>query len=262
MRVLVVEDEPLVLAGMKRMLDRIPEIQEIFGFYSGAMAMDWLEDHEVDMAFLDICLADTSGLTLIEKIRILSPECYVVMCSGYDEYALEAFRHHANGYLMKPVKEEDILREIRFYNRMSSSYLLRIQCFGYFEAFDKSGKPLPFKRSKTKELLALLVDSRGSGISSKRICSIIWKDDGFEDKKNMIHLWQLFSDLRKTLHKVGAESVFMNSGIHHMIDTKLVSCDYYDYLNGKNRQKYMGEYMIQYSWAETTAAWLEKTYTP
>jgi hypothetical protein len=63
-------------------------------------------------------------------------------------------------------------------------------------------------------------------------------------------------DLKKTLENVGAEQVLRHETTYYRIDTNLVKCDYFSFLE-TGKPEFHGEYMTQYSWAEETCAMLQ-----
>ena len=127
---------------------------------------------------------------------------------------------------------------------------LVVHCFGNFEVF-YDGKPLTFKRSKTKELFAFLVDRNGARVNSGEICARLWDEAG-SDKHQKDYLRHLVMDLANTLEAVGESNVFVRTRSGYNINPALLECDYYDYLNNVPYavRAYQGEYMQQYSWAE------------
>lgn len=106
--------------------------------------------------------------------------------------------------------------------------VLTIRCFGTFEAY-AHGKTLPFRRSKTKELLAFLVDCKGASVTGREISAKLWTDDCNEARCRN-YLRQLFVDLRHTLDVVGAGDVLVQCGYSYALDPKHVDCDYYRFL--------------------------------
>ena len=175
-------------------------------------------------------------------------------CTGYEEYAIPAFKLHASGYLMKPISAEDVQTEIdNIKGIRQKSKLLTVKCFGNFEVYTKN-KPLVFKRLKTKELFAFLVDRNGAGMTAKQICAVLFPGDT-DDTKNSAYLRQLVMDLKNTLKSVGAEDVLCHETPFYRIDTNLIKCDYVSYLE-TGKPEFRGEYMMQYSWAEETCAML------
>ena len=131
---------------------------------------------------------------------------------------------------------------------------LTVKCFGNFEVYAKNEKVV-FKRLKSKELFAFLVDRNGAGMTAKQICAVLFPDDA-EDAKNAAYLRQLVLDLKNTLKSVGAEGVLCHETPCYRIDTTLIKCDYISYLE-TGKPEFFGEYMTQYSWAEDTCAMLQ-----
>ena len=123
-----------------------------------------------------------------------------------------------------------------------------------FEVYVHNQK-LMFKRLKTKELFAFLVDRNGAGMTAKQICAVLFPDDT-DDNKNAAYLRQLVMDLKNTLKSVGAEGVLCHETPCYRVDTSLLRCDYISYLES-GKPEFHGEYMTQYSWAEETCAMLQ-----
>ena len=155
---------------------------------------------------------------------------------------------------MKPVSAEDVQTEINNIKGVKEKEkLLKVKCFGNFELFAKDEK-IVFKRAKTKELFAFLIDRKGAGMTAKEICAVLFPED-MDDVKNSAYLRQLVLDLKSTLKAVGAESVFRHEKPYYRIDTALIECDYLSYL-AVGKPEFHGEYMMQYSWAEYTCGML------
>ena len=130
-----------------------------------------------------------------------------------------------------------------------------MKCFGYFEVLLR-GEALRFKRSRSKELLAVLVDRKGAEMTAKQICAIMWPESD-RDEKSMNYLHQLFYDLRNALEAVHAEEILQQNGYYYSLDKERIDCDYYSFLQ-TGKPEFRGEYMTQYSWAEETCALLWK----
>jgi two-component SAPR family response regulator len=156
---------------------------------------------------------------------------------------------------MKPISADDVQGEIdNIKGVRKKEKLLEVKCFGNFEVYVK-GEIVSFKRSKTKEFFAFLVDRKGAGLTAKQICAVLFPDDT-DDNKNTAYLRQLVLDLKNTLNSVGADAVFCHETPFYRIDTNLIKCDYFSYLES-GKPAFMGEYMTQFSWAEETCAMLE-----
>jgi two-component SAPR family response regulator len=253
---IAVDDEALMLRALVRAISVSPDITDVVNFSDCEKALEYVKDHSVNVAFLDINMRGMGGLALATKIIELRPDCKIVFCTGYEEYAIPAFKLHASGYLMKPISAEDVQAEIdNIKGVQQKEKRLRVKCFGNFEVFAYANdEPLQFKRSKTKELFAYLVDRNGAGMTAKQICAILFPDDT-DDNKNVAYLRQLVLDLKTTLKTVGAENVLCHDTPCYRVDTKLLKSDYISYLE-TGKPEFHGEYMSQYSWAEETCAML------
>ena len=255
MKAIAVDDEALMLGALVKAVSASPDIEEVTKFSDCEQALEFITKNPADIAFLDINMRGMGGLALAEKIIEARPNCKIVFCTGYEEYAIPAFKLRASGYLMKPISAEDVQNEIdNIKGVRQKEKLLTVKCFGEFEVYSKRGK-VTFKRLKTKELFAFLVDRKGAGMTAKQICAVLFPDD-MDDNKNAAYLRQLVMDLKNTLKQEGAENVFRHETPCYRIDTSLLQCDYLSYLENGN-PKFRGEYMMQYSWAEETLAMLE-----
>ena len=260
MKVLCVDDEPIVLEEVRELLERQPEVESVTAFLSPEKALEWADTHRPDAAFLDISLGRMDGLTLAKSIREKHHDCAVVFITGYSEYAVSAFALRADGYLLKPVASEDLRCELenisskRPISAPESGNRLRVQCFGNFEVF-ADGVPLRFERRKTKELMAYLVDRQGGKASMGELVAVLWEDspDSLSIRSN---LRNLIHDLKSTLARVGMENVLVKDRDTLALNCAAVDCDFYDFQKRLPYavNQYRGEYMTQFSWAEVTSA--------
>ena len=251
---IAVDDEVLMLGALVAALEASPDIAQVVKFSGCEEALEYAKNHPVDIAFLDINMRGMGGLALAERIVAARPACKIVFCTGYEEYAIPAFKLHASGYLMKPISAEDVQGEIDNIKGMrQQEKLLTVKCFGNFEVYAKNEKVM-FKRLKSKELFAFLIDRNGAGMTAKQICAVLFPDDT-DDIKNAAYLRQLVMDLKNTLKTIGAESVLCHETPCYRVDTSLIKCDYINYLE-TGKPEFHGEYMTQYSWAEETCAML------
>ena len=254
MTAITVDDERPMLNALTDIVKASPDIKEVYDFSVCSAALEWISGNNADIAFLDINMRGMGGLALAEKITEIQPECKIVFCTGYEEYALNAIRLRCSGYLMKPITPEAVQKEIdHIKSKNPNVSLLDVKCFGNFEVL-KNGEALAFKRSKAKELFAVLIDRNGAGMTGKQICAVMWPENT-DDVKNMDYLRHLVGDLKKALTQVGAEKVFCQDGYNYRIDTTRINCDYHKFLK-TGRPQFHGEYMTQYSWAEDTLALL------
>ena len=179
---IAVDDEALMLGALTKAIKASADITSVASFTSCEDALNFVKSNPADIAFLDIHMRGMGGLALAERIIGSCPDCKIVFCTGYEEYAIPAFKLHASGYLLKPISAKDVQMEIDNIKGIRQSQKpLVVKCFGNFEVYAK-GEKLTFKRSKTKELFAFLVDRNGAGVTVAEIGVALWGND--EEKKN------------------------------------------------------------------------------
>lgn len=253
MRILIVDDVAFLRDELREAIERVSPENEYSEADNFDGAVNLLQQNSFDIAFLDIQMPGKNGLQIAEKAKQISPKTNIVMVTAYSEYAVEAFKLFVSGYLLKPVNDSDlkaVLDNLRNPVQNKATNLLEVKCFGNFEVF-YDGKPLKFKRTKEKELLAYLVALKGASANRNEICANLYEDIP-TDRANT-NFRQVFAALKKDLIKIGYEGVLVhNSNNAYSVDTSILDCDYYDYITGKAKKenRYFGEFMKQYSWAE------------
>ena len=254
MKILAADDELLQLNKLKRSIEEAIPDAEVTAFSFSAQVMEWLANGgEADIAFLDIEMGSVSGIQVAKRLQAKNPKINIVFVTGYLEYAPEAMNMRASGYVSKPVtaqKIKDEMENLRFpMPKPVTDKKVRVNCFGSFD-ITVDGKPLKFRREKSKELLAYLIDRRGAICSPREICAILWEED------KMAYFRQITRELSVTLKEADASNIFVKQFKGYGIIPSLIECDYYDYLNDMPYavKAFHGEYMSQYSWAEVTLA--------
>ena len=113
-RVLVVDDDPLVRAGLAMILDTTPEIALVGEAADGVEVAAALDAHHPDVVLMDIRMPRIDGLTATELLRARPdpPEVIVLTTFHADEYVLRALRAGASGFLLKDTAPTEILRAI------------------------------------------------------------------------------------------------------------------------------------------------------
>lgn len=255
MNFIAVDDERLALGNLLSKLKKSQPQAEIRGFLHPQKALAEIKNGFCpDVAFLDIEMYGMSGIELALCFKEAFPKINLVFVTGFTEYMPDAFALHASGYITKPVSVERIEEELENLRNPlpAKEPAIRVQTFGNFEVFSQ-GRPLFFERSRTKELLACLVDRRGAGMTMKELAAVLYEDRPF-DASLQTQLRVHISDLIKTLKGVGAKDMVVRKRNYIAVDTSQFDCDYYRFLDGDvpTMNTFTGEYMVNYSWAEQT----------
>ena len=266
MRIFLIDDEVSGRNSMERIVRQVRPQAEIAVFSRGQAALDAIEHEGVlpDVVFSDIQMPGLSGLSLAVKLRTLCPSAKVIFATGYDEYAVEAYRLHAYGYVIKPLNPERVEEELAHLEQLTAldakPDTLTVRCFGYFEVFWQN-KPLHFQRQQAKELLAYLISREGAACTNGEISAALWEDEG-DLRITTNRIRTLLSDLRATFKDIGMEDALIRHRGSIAVNRARFDCDFYRMQNGDMDaiNAFRGEFMVQYSWAEVTAGMLEFHY--
>ena len=259
MKIIAVDDERIALEGLIDVIREAAPEAELTGFEYPEDALEFVDGHDCNIAFLDVEMAGMSGVELAEQLKLRNPDVNIIFATGFEEYRKEAYDLHASGYLTKPITVEKAKKELYDLRRpIPKRRRLRIQTFGNFEAYI-DGKPIYFKYSKTKELLAYLVDRKGALCTSAELQAVIFEDDGGHES----YMKSLRRDLLETLEAAGCGNIIAQQRGKLGVIPDRLDCDYYDWCDGKRMGiVWHGEYMAQYSWSEYTAGVLERMNKP
>lgn len=128
MKVLIVEDETAAAENLVEMLNEIdPTIQVLGNTESVQQTERWLQQSErPDLIFMDIHLSDGSSFAIFQQMEVETP---IIFTTAYDQYAIDAFKVNSIGYLLKPIKEEELrvaLAKFRKLNQQDKNHYLSL----------------------------------------------------------------------------------------------------------------------------------------
>ncbi|MEX3099582.1 DNA-binding response regulator [Streptomyces sp. V2] len=114
-RVLVADDEALMRAGIRLILENADDIKVVAEAGDGREAAEACRVQEIDVALLDIQMPGRDGIAAAEDITRLSPRTYVVMLTAFGEEAsvTRALRAGASGFLLKDTGPADLIRAVQ-----------------------------------------------------------------------------------------------------------------------------------------------------
>lgn len=254
MRIYAIDDEQNALEYIVRKIKSVEPDAEIMEFTDAAKALETAEEKPFDVAFMDIEMPGINGIALAKKFKKLNPKSNMVFVTGYSEYTMDAFQLDASGYLLKPATNAQVrhaLENLRYPLTVQNGPKVTAQCFGNFEIFC-NGVPINFRYSKSKEVLAYLIDRKGAVCKNPEVIINLWEDDD----DHSAYYRSLIKDIQDSLAAFGCSEIFKKQWGGACIVRDKIRCDYFDYLDGKPAgiNAFKGEYMMQYSWAEVTGA--------
>ncbi len=125
--ILVVDDEELARERIKKLLKENDDYRICAEAENGAEALMMVERHQPELVLLDISMPVMDGLEVAKHLSGMDSPPAVIFTTAYGEYALEAFSTKATGYLMKPIRQEQLLQSLaqaRSLNRVQRSEIL------------------------------------------------------------------------------------------------------------------------------------------
>ena len=237
-----------------------PEL-DILSCTSSLEALAEARQKEIDIAFISVEQTELNGLDLGKYLTDLYPMVNLIFLSDSKEYGYDALDIHASGYVLRPLSQKSVQREIedlRYPEIQKKAKRVFASTFGNFELF-VDGKPVEFKYSRTKEIVALLVNNNGAQTTNGEIIASLWEDEG-DPKKKASYLCNLRQDLQNTFNRLKLKGIIIKQRGSMAIAKDRIECDLYDWMEKKEKSKYsyLGDYMNQYSWAEYRHAMLDE----
>lgn len=259
MYTLTIDDRELVVTQMHGILRNLDPDGTHLGANTCGETLRLAKDSPLDVVFLDVEMpGDTGGLTLARQLKARYPRLNLVFITGHQEYAMKAFELDASGYLLKPLTQEAVAHQLsvlRFDREILHEKKIRVRCFGPFEVYC-NGAILNFYHSKSKELLACLIDHNGALCSNDTLIGCLWPDRP-ADQNTKASLRKCVKELKDAFAAAGDADVIQHQervGIG--LDISRLDCDYYRYLQGDPVavHQFNGKYMTQYAFTEETRA--------
>ncbi len=251
MKVIVVDDEKPVLQMLRENLQEVLPDSEPILFDRSDAALEYAENNDIDIAFLDISMPVINGIDLAKKMKKLHPLVNIIFCTAYSHFMHEAIDLHASGYLLKPTSAESMAKALNNLLHPVEKQMpeVFVRTFGDFDLF-VGGVSVLFKSKKSKELLAYLIHKRG-GVSNKKDIAAALFEDSYS-ASTQTYLKRIYKELNETLNEYGVGAILVKGFNQYAVDTTKFTCDAYDYDKGLPYavNAYKGEYMAQYEWTE------------
>lgn len=255
MRIMIVDDEPLMLRRFVRLCEGIPALTVAGQFESAKEALCFAEENDVEAAFLDVAMPGMSGVELANALRAIKPDIVIVFVSAYEDYLWDFNRIGGDYYLLKPYDREMLAATVERARLIAQRQRkkLFVRTFGRFMVL-RDGQPLDLT-GKAKEILALVIAKRGREISNESIYCTLWEGRPLGNDMMSVY-YNALGRLKKQLRENGAEELLISTRRGQMADTSMIDCDYYDWLDGKRDpgNRFEGEFLSEYSWGEELLA--------
>lgn len=126
MRILIIEDEPLVAKDLENLLRKIDGNLQVLAILSSvASAKKWFTANQLpDLILSDIQLSDGISFDIYETLHL---SCPIIFTTAYDDYAIRAFKLNSIDYLLKPIDGKELTAAIEKYRSLTSESILAEQ---------------------------------------------------------------------------------------------------------------------------------------
>lgn len=190
-RVLLADDHAVVRAGIRQFLESTDDITVIAEADDGQEAKDLIEEHQPDVAVLDIQMPKASGIDVTRWVRGNHREVGVLILTAYDDdpYVMAVLQAGANGYVLKTASPQEIIRAVRDVHAGNSA--LDAEIIQKMVAQVSSGiQDQPVEKLTDRELEVLTLVAKG--FTNKAIGVQL----GISDRTVQGHLAHIFSKLQ------------------------------------------------------------------
>lgn len=113
-KIIIIDDDAKASSLLQDMIMDYPDFVVKAAVGTAALGLERVKEYKPEILFLDIELPDALGVNLIEKVKEISPDTYIIMFTGvYDEYSSDAFTRKENDYLLKPIDPKELDKAIQ-----------------------------------------------------------------------------------------------------------------------------------------------------
>jgi two-component system, LytTR family, response regulator AlgR len=130
LKVLIVDDEPPARERLRSLLGEIGGIEVIGEAVSGQEVLRHIDELAPDVVLLDVQMPGMDGLEAARHLNLLEEPPAIIFTTAYDQYAVEAFEAHAVGYLLKPVRKEQLAASLLRAGRLTKVQLQKLAATG------------------------------------------------------------------------------------------------------------------------------------
>ena len=111
-RVIVLDDEKIILRGEMATLEKVMPNALISGFTNTDDAITYAKSNNIRIIFSDIEMGDVNGIELSEEFLKINPRTNIIFLTAYADYSIDAWSTGASGFMVKPITEESLRKQL------------------------------------------------------------------------------------------------------------------------------------------------------
>ncbi len=240
MKVMLVDDEPAMLLAMRRLLSKMEGVELVGSFQSAKEALYFVQQEKVELAFLDIKIAEDDGLELARSLRLINRTLDIVFTTSHSEFAIQAFDVYPLDYMVKPISRlrlaQTIAQAANRHNvslnngKESTIKPLLVRGLGCFEVSDNQGETVKWISKKSMELFAYLLVNQGRGTTRTRILEDIFPEMPLKNAETYLHT--AIYQIRKVLSPNGLKEMVLSVQDQYRVNVDLADVDFIQFEQG------------------------------
>lgn len=197
MRILIVDDEKLIVKGLKHSLEQNGFV--VYTAYDGKQALDMVNFQQLDFILLDIMLPEIDGITLCKKIRE-KKDIPIIMLTAKDDFIdkVLGLEFGADDYVTKPFNTRELIARInavyrRYAKKHDEEEMFRLNdmTINIATRTVHKGEVEVALTSKEFELLKTLVKSPGRVFTRENLFELVWNESIFDTRTVDVHISNL-----------------------------------------------------------------------
>jgi two-component SAPR family response regulator len=267
MNILFIDDEPIAVKQFEARIKSCTGFEEVHTFSRVADILQFVETKLVNTndsyaAFLDIEMPHLKGTELAVKLREMIPDIQICFITAYENFALDAYKIDAIGYLTKPYSTEQLQHEIdkladavqtaksksreQKKSHTTKGHTVYFKTMPFFEIYIDD-KIVTSCTAKPKELFALLVSRNGAEVTRDMAIGCLWPDR--ENNETTGSLFRMtMMRLKQFLIEKDIEDILVSSKISHSLNVDLYDSDIKNAVENHVLDK-KEPFLTEYSWA-------------
>ncbi|KKI52509.1 MAG: response regulator transcription factor [Staphylococcus equorum] len=190
-RIILVDDHHIVRQGLEFLLSTVDDIDVIGGFSDGKSFFEYLETNELpDIVLLDLVMPEMNGIEITERMKKAYPEVKILVLTSYvdDEHVISAIDKGADGYEMKDVEPDQLIKTIK--KVLSGEKTIHPQAQSVIEAVSKK----PHFTNKLSKRESEVLAEMAKGKTNKEIAETLF----VSEKTIKTHVSHIFNKLQVT----------------------------------------------------------------
>ncbi|PHK50821.1 response regulator [Staphylococcus edaphicus] len=190
-RIILIDDHHIVRQGLEFLLSTVEDLEVIGGFSDGQSFFEYMENHvHPDIVLLDLVMPEMNGIEITDKMKQKYPNVKILVLTSYvdDEHVISAIDKGADGYEMKDVEPDQLIKTIK--NVLSGEKMIHPQAQHVIEAVSKK----PHFTNKLSKRESEVLTEMAKGKTNREIAETLF----VSEKTIKTHVSHIFSKLQVT----------------------------------------------------------------